>query len=41
MSYRNNLITETIFTFFDTETTGNNKNGDDKPIELAYLQWNL
>ena len=40
-----NLLTtplkEIIFNIFDTESTGNNSFREDKPIELAYLLFNL
>lgn len=33
-------IREAIFTFFDTETTGDNQKRVDKPIEIAAVHWN-
>lgn len=34
-------ILDTDFSIFDTETTGDNRNGDDVPIELAVVKWNV
>lgn len=34
-------LLEMNFNFFDTETTGDNKTGKDKPIELAVISYNL
>jgi DNA polymerase III epsilon subunit-like protein len=35
------LIEDMIFSIFDTETTGDNKSGNDKPIEIAVVKWNM
>lgn len=34
-------LKDVIFTIFDTETTGDNSKGTDKPIEIAAVHWNL
>ena len=34
-------IQDAVFLIFDTETTGNNSKGTDKPIELAAIKYNL
>lgn len=36
----NTPIEDAIFTIFDTETTGNNEQRVDKPIEIAVVHWN-
>ena len=35
------LIKDERFVIFDTDTTGINENGDDRPIELALVKWSL
>ncbi len=34
-------ILDVDFNIFDTETTGDNSNGDDLPVELAVVKWNF
>lgn len=40
MDINNTKLSEINFVFFDTETTGDNRNKDDKPIEAAFIKWN-
>lgn len=35
------LIEDMVFSIFDTETTGDNKTGKDKPIEVAVVKWSM
>ena len=34
-------IEDMVFSIFDTETTGDNKFLNDKPVEVAVVNWNL
>ena len=37
----NKKIEDIVFTIFDTETTGDNQKREDRPIEIAAINWNI